>query len=73
MEFKMPLGFDPEKQESRGADVKVPDDLTQDEFWSMMLLMGTQLFGEQEALSERRLRSLWNPVVSLQNHIERLR
>lgn len=73
MKFQMPLGHDPEKQQMRGADVEVPDDLTQDEFWSMMLLLGAQLFGEQEDLGENRHRSQWNPVRSLQNHIDRHR
>jgi hypothetical protein len=68
MEVRMPLYPDPEKHQMRVVELNGPDDLTQEEFWDFVLLMGGQLFGEREQIEDNKSRSVWYPAFCLREY-----
>lgn len=69
MKLRMPLYPDPEKHQLRMIDADLPDDLTQEELWDFVLLLGFQLFGEEVGEKDGVSRCKgWNPAASLRQY-----
>ena len=68
MKMKMPLELDRVKQQLRNIDFECPDDLTQEEFWNFVHLIGVSLFGEEHE-DEAGEHSAWNIHGSFQHFV----
>jgi len=64
MKMKMGLLPDMKKQASRSIEAEFPDDLSQEEFWNFVMLMGANVFGEETQRSEGEISSQWDILGS---------
>ena len=70
MKMKMGLLPDMKKQAVRGIEAEFPDDLSQEEFWNFVMLMGTNAFGEETQRSEGEFSSQWDILGSFEQWVK---
>jgi hypothetical protein len=68
-ELEMTLSPDMKAKAIRRAEVKVPGDISQEEFWNLVMLLGTSVFGETTG-SPEKFSSSWNIKGSFAQWVE---